>query len=393
MLTTVILFFIGLFECATLYFTGRSGQKLEKIGARERELARTAPAGGWPTLALIIPVGKILPQTEKALRSLLEQDYPDFMPIIVTEGAEDEASGAIRHLQAEFPGLRHVTAGEARNCGQKNHNLLAAVADCGDYPDVYVFCDSTHFARPDFLRCLVNPIARGEAGIATGYHIVLPRDNSIVTLAYAQTVLLMRFLQGNASLTQPWGGALAISRNAFVRHNVRALWECSVVDDCSLAALLKKEGARVKLAAGALLETYAQAHSLSVWRAWLKRQVLFLKFCMVGQWLALGFFAALVAAPPLWCACACMDGLLDIGAGTAQFLALCWLCIIAWVMNGWRRFLPSPPAPGRWLWAFFCASFMFALVWLGTLFSHGILWQNCLYRVGKGGKVLSIRRK
>ncbi len=88
-----------------------------------------------------------------------------------------------------------------------------------------------------------------------------------------------------------------------------------------------------------------------------------------------------------------MDGLLDVGGGTAQFLALCWLCLIAWVMNGWRRFLPAPPAPGRWLLAFFCASFMFALVWLGTLFSRSILWQNCLYRVGKGGKVLSIQRQ
>ncbi len=61
-------------------------------------------------------------------------------------------------------------------------------------------------------------------------------------------------------------------------------------------------------------------------------------------------------------------------------------------MARWRSFLPSKPPLGRWLQAFFCASLMFAMVWVGTIASRSILWQNCLYRVGKGGKVLSIQR-
>lgn len=389
----VVFFLLGLVECVLLHFLGRTGKNLEAQAAREREIAATTPPGGWPKIALIIPVAGERQNMDKALESLIEQDYPDFYPIIVTATDDDAACKLVRMLKSEHPRLQHVVAGRAENCGQKNRNILAAVEACGEFPDVYVFCDSTHIAEKDFLRCLVGPIARGEAAICTGYHVVIPRDNTTITLAYAQSVLLMRFLQGMAVFTQPWGGALAISRTAFARYDVARLWADNVVDDCSLAALLKKEGAHVHLCAGALLKTFAQTHPLPVWRAWLERQVLFLKFCMPDQWWVLGLFALLVALPPLWLVCSWACGLFGNGTGNGPFLSLCWLCLVAWVMARWRSFLPTPPSPGRWLWAFFCASLMFALVWVGTLASRSILWQNCIYRVGKGGKVLSIQRQ
>lgn len=390
---TVIFFVIGLLQCALLYFLGISGKKLLIKANREKEIVKQIPADRWPKVALIIPVAGERANMDRALESLLDQDYPDFVPIIVTATAEDPACKLVHMLKEEHPFLQHVVAGKADKCGQKNRNLLAAVEACGEFPEAYVFCDSTHIAEKDFLRCLIAPMAQGEAAICTGYHIVLPRDNSIVTLAFSQSVLLMRFLQGMTAFTQPWGGALAISRMAFVRYDIAKLWSTNVVDDCSLAALLQKEGAHVRLCAGALLQTFAQAHALPVWRAWLERQVLFLKFCMPGQWCLLGLFAALVLVPPIWCIYACVEGMLGYGTGMAPFLALCWLSLVSWIMTSWRMFLILRPPLGRWLWAFFCASLMFALVWLGTMASRSIFWQNCLYRVGKGGKVLSIQRE
>ncbi len=120
--------------------------------------------------------------------------------------------------------------------------------------------------------------------------------------------------------------------------------------------------------------------------------MLFLKFCMPAQWCILGLFATAVVLPPVWCVWACAADIFGAGSEIASFLALCWLCLVCWVMARWRSFLPSKPPLGRWLQAFFCASLMFAMVWVGTIASRSILWQNCLYRVGKGGKVLSIQR-
>lgn len=390
---TVFIFFLGLLQCAILWLLGRTGSGLGARAARDQELAQFSPPGGWPACALIVPAAGAHPMMEAALRSLAEQNYPDYQLYLVTASADDPAAGLISRLRDEYGHITHVVAGHARTGGQKNHNHLAALQYIEARHACLAFGDSTHLARPDFLRCLIGPVVRGEAAFTTGYHTVAPRDNGLVTLAYAISVLFMRFMQALPSFTQPWGGAMAISREAFERYDVSGLWRDNVVDDCSLAALLEKAGLRARLCPGALLGTIAASHTLPVWRAWLERQVLFLKFCMPGQWLGLGLVCALMAIPPAWCVLTFLRGLLGLGSDMAPFLALLWLCSLWYVLNGWRRFVPDAPAISRWLLAFFCSVFMFALVYGGTIFAKTLLWHNILYRVGKGGKVLSMERQ
>lgn len=390
---TSVVFVLGLAQCALLYLLTSCGVKLARQAQREREEVRYVPPGGWPCAAMIIPAAGNDPRMEAALRSLLEQDYPGLLPVIVTAGEDDSAADIIRRLREEYPALRHVIAGEARGCGQKNWNSLAGVAAVGDAVDIYMFCDSTHMADPEFARCLAGPLARGEAAFSTGYHEVEPHDHGIVTLAYALSVLLMRLLQGVAAFTQPWGGAMAMTRKAFERYGVARLWASSVVDDCSLGAMLQARGVHVRLCAAALLRTTARDHAFGTWRAWMERQVLFLKFCMPGQWLLLGVLAVLMLAPPLWAATAFVRDLLGRGGGMGPFLALCWLLLLAGILSGWRRLVMVPVPLGRWLAAFFCASGLFAWVYLATIPAKTITWRHMVYRVGKGGGLLGMRRR
>lgn len=390
---TVILFILGLFQCFAIWLLGRRGLDLQARAAREQELALCDPPNGWPPCAVIVPASGAHPAMESALRSLAEQDYPDYSLCLVTASADDAACELISRLKAEYPAIEHVIAGTAQTCGQKNQSQLAGVASAGKKAAIYIFCDSTHIARPSFLRCLAAPICRGEAEFTTGYHEVEPHDQGIITLAYAISVLFMRFMQGLPKLAQPWGGAMAMSREAYERCDVGSMWSENVVDDCSLAALLAREGARVRLCPGAILRTWTARHPLHVWRAWLERQILFLKFCMRGEWLALSLVCAIMAIPPIWFAAACCRGMLGFGSGMAPFLALCWLCAIWYAIGGWRSFLPEIPATSRWLRAFFCACFMFAYVYLGTIFKRTLVWRNITYHVGPGGRVLGIKRE
>lgn len=389
---TVFFFIVGLIQGLIIWAMGRTGVALNERARKERELAAISPPNGWPICGLVIPVAGTTPMTETALRSLLEQNYPDYSVRIVMESANDPAAPLVARLENEFPRLKVVVAGPAMRCGQKNHNLLAGVRSLPEETEIFAFCDSTHLARPDFLRCLIEPIARRETAFSTGYHQVESGDATIPTLGYALSVLFMRLLQGMASLTQPWGGALAMSGSAFVRYEVAKLWATNVVDDCSLAGWLQKKGVHVRCAAGALLITRASAHTFRVWDAWLTRQILFLKFCAPGQWLGLGLLCFIMAAPPLWCLWACLRGLLGLGGGTAPFLALCWLCFVAWAVYCWRKLLPKKPASTPWVLSFFCACGMFALVYCRTFFQTHILWANIRYKVGDGGKVLAMRR-
>ncbi len=389
---SVFFFFLGLLQCVIIWFLGKMGLNLNLRGRRERERADHGPGQAWPACAVIIPVSGLHAATEAALASLLTQDYPDYTLYLVTADDADPACGLIARLLAQDARVRHVVSGLATENGQKNHSQLAGVASAGDSADIYVFCDSTHVARPDFLRCLTLPIVAGEAEFTTGYHEVEPGDQGIITLAYAVSVLFMRFAQAIPAFTQPWGGAMAMSWTAYERYSVGGLWQSTVVDDCSLGALLARRKAHIRLCAGALLRTWASRHAFPVWRAWMERQILVLKFCMPGQWLGLGCFCLLMLAPPVWFLATCLCGLLGFGPDTGPFLALCWLCCLWLAIGGWRVFVAKTPDTGRWIAGFFLAVFMFAIVYLRTAFKQALVWRNITYKVGAGGVVKGITR-
>lgn len=384
----MLMFVLGILQGLLVWMLTQSGQRLARQAAAGHEMARFAPPSGWPACALIIPVGGYHPQMDRALRSLLEQDYPDYRIYLSCAADDDPAIPLVEKLTAEYGHATCVIAGKAETCGQKNQNLLAGVEAAGDVA-MLAFCDSTHIAKPDFLRCLIGPIARGECKFSTGYHQVVPRAFGNMTLVYAVSVLFMRLLQGVSSLAQLWGGAMAMSRAAFVHYQVAILWQNNVVDDCSLSAWLADAGARPKLSPAALLTTYASSYPLSVFRAWLGRQILFLKFCMPGQWLLLGLACLLMVMPTVWGFGAICRSLFGMGGAAASFLALCWLCFLGWAVSQWRQFI-APIGIFPLLRAFFCAIFLFAWVYMKTAATRNLLWQNRVYKVGKNGKVRAI---
>ena len=363
-----------------------------------------ASSEGVPLAAMIIPAAGNHPAMPEALRTLLRQDYPRLRPVLVTASADDPAAALGRELQKEFPALELVSAGQAEGCGQKNHNTLAAIAhvdSTGETPQVYLFCDSTHTAQPDFARQLLWPIVAGEAAFTTGYHNVRAGDDQPVTLGYQVSVLLMRFLQAVAVFTQPWGGAMAMTREVFQRHGIAEFWRHNVVDDCSLAGMLMQRRLHVQLCPHAMLSTTARNHQLPVWRAWMDRQVLFLKFCVPGQWWLLGVFAALMSLPTLGSALVLLGGatntlkFLHMGgpAGAwAVLAAAAHLGALAAVVLGWRELLPRPVPALRWLAGFGLGMGMFALVYVRSVRATGILWHGIWYEVGKGGRVENMRR-
>lgn len=389
---TTFFFLLGILQCAFIWLLGRAGKKLRE--AAEIQLAEAEQPGQiWPPCALIVPVAGCHASMEAALSTLCEQDYPDLRVIMVSSEDEEEALPLLEKLRGVYPAIQHVSAPLARHCAQKNANLLAALENVPEDVEIFAFCDSTHLARPDFLRCLVLPLARHEASFSTGYHQVVPQDARPVTLAYALTVCFMRLLQGLSAFTQPWGGAMAMTREAFLRNDIRALWESAIVDDCSLAALLQKRGIQPRLCPGALLLTWTKRHPFRVWQAWLERQILFLKFCIRPQWLALGALSLFMLLPAVWGAWSILGGLFNFGSATAAFLALCWFVALAWALLGWNSVLPPNIPFWRWLPAFFMATAMFAKVYASTIPRDTMLWHNIEYLVAPGGKVEEILRK
>lgn len=382
-----IFFVLAALQCALLLFLYRVGSRLD------REERKQAPQRAhWPRTGLIVPAGGTHPRMREALESLLRQDYPNLYPVIVTATADEPAADIARELQGRYPQLRHVVAGPAKGCGQKNHNSLKGVAAVEDDVELLAFCDSTHIAPHDFIRRLVAPVVDGE-DFSTGYHKVVARDAGIVTMAYALCVQLMRYLQGISSFTQLWGGAMCFRLSAFRRYGVRDFWQTNVVDDCSLAERLIRRGARIRLSGDAVLTTEAQAHELDVWRHWMDRQILFLKFCIPYQWVLLGVLACLMFLPLLWAACAVLGALLGKLSFGWLVGALAYAAVLALVLRGWARFQEAVYPVWRWVLAFAASACMFVCVYLRSILAEGVLWQGIWYEVGRNGRVIRMRRQ
>ena len=186
---------------------------------------------------------------------------------------------------------------------------------------------------------------------------------------------------------------MCIRRRVFEHMGLRRFWQENVVDDCSLAGLLPGLGKRVILSPGALLYTEAEHHAFRVWRAWMDRQVLFLKFCVPSQWLLLGVLPLVMILPPLLAVGAVIGLFCGMFSPATGLLALVLLLCLLLLLHGWRCQICAPGSLWRWLAAYALSAALFAEVYLRTIPARGILWHGIWYRVGRGGRVLEMRRQ
>ena len=254
---------------------------------------------------------------ERALHSLLEQDYPGLLVCLATHGRDDPAHALVAELARRYPQARHIEAGKAERCGQKNKNLLDCLASLGPEIELYVFCDANHTAPPDLVRRLLAPIIAGEARFTTGYRFSRLHGCGPATIAFHLVNRLLLLVMSTPFLTQPWGGAMAAEARAFHALGVPDLWRRTVVDDCSLAGLLASKRVGVRFCTDALVASSARDVDKKRLDAWLFRQLLYPKLYTFAAWLGIG--AALAA----FTLTICLSLLFLIHSAAAPLPAVC----------------------------------------------------------------------
>jgi cellulose synthase/poly-beta-1,6-N-acetylglucosamine synthase-like glycosyltransferase len=371
-----------------LYLAGRK----HVLAGLRRPYGGPAGLDREPNTALIIPVTGDTPAMRSGLSSLLAQDYPNLRYVLVTRDDADPATSLVRELIKGRGDAAQLTGGPALLCGQKNQNLLAGVAHARDWAEIYVFCDSTHLARPDLIRLLVDPIAKGQAPISGGYHRVVPLDSAVPTLGMLNVSMVLHSLQSIRTITQPWGGAMAISREAFERYGVAAVWAENIVDDFSLGPLLAKQGIRSWPVAEACLETPLANVPWSHWREWLTRQLLYLKFCTPEMWLGSLVVIWLFSVPPFLAALGGMGALTGLAEGWWLAAALVYAAAFCAVALVFRTLSPRPVGAWAWVKGFFATPLMTAWCYLLTWTTFTMSWRGIAYRVTWGGRVVEVLR-
>ena len=350
-------------------------------------------SGAWPAyprVALIIPLTGNSPEMETALESLLSQPYPNYETVLVTRDPEDPAIPLVRALLARHPHSRHIVSGPAAGCSQKNHNILAGVGALDDSVEILVFCDSTHQARPNFLRDLIHPLVTGAASLTTGFHRIIPGDARVPTLGMLQTVLTLHLLHGFAFIALPWGGATAMLRSAFHDYGIAGVLGTKVLDDFPLGQRLLRFGIRAVPVPTAILDTHLTGQTMAGWNTWLTRQLLYLKYCLPSVWLPSALVVWVLAGPILLAVMAVLGAMVGLVAPNLALVSLGFLLTLT-AIGAWCRTLVPHPAPlGPWLLAFYANIFMASWCYLKTWRTKTIAWHGISYRVTWGGRVQKI---
>lgn len=196
-----------------------------------------------PFASVIIPCRGIDTDLEENLRSLFQQHYDRFEIIFVVDDKDDESLPVVLRLIEKKVHSRLIIAGKAIDCGQKIHNLRAAVLEIADESQVLVFVDSDARPNKGWLRDLVAPLNDPKIGCTTGYRWFVQKKSGFSTqLRAVWNASIASQLGGTDKNNFCWGGSMAIRRDNFEKLEIREKWNGTLSDDFAVAKALSDWG-------------------------------------------------------------------------------------------------------------------------------------------------------
>ena len=214
------------------------------------ETARALPEF-TPFVSVIAPCRGLEAGLRENIAALFQQNYPAHEIIFVTDRADDRALNLVSQAigtgsKSEGVSARFVIAGEAVDCGQKVHNLRAAVAKVDPRCEVLVFVDTDARPHPGWLRSLVAPLRDESIGATTGYRWFIPEHGGFASqLRLVWNASIASALGECGDKNFCWGGSTAILKSTFDRLQIMERWRGSVSDDFTMTRVL--QGAKLPI--------------------------------------------------------------------------------------------------------------------------------------------------
>ncbi len=281
--------------------TWTSIQLLRRQRKRFLDEARGKPKG---RVALIVSAKGRTRALEGFFRLVLDQDYPDYRLIFVTESAEDEAAEAFRSflglgedenrwraVEGEL-GAREVllvSAGLSEAEGQKVHNQRAAFEHLEPEDEIVAFADADIVGDREWLGKLAAPLNLGAGDLSTGYRWLIPESGHPATLLGANINASIAVMAGPSWHCLLWGGSMALTREAFDELDLANLLRGCLNDDLMISRAARKAGKRI-IFVRSLLAPSPVDYNWSSMFEFARRQYFQVRVYVLRYWLtALGF--------------------------------------------------------------------------------------------------------
>jgi ceramide glucosyltransferase len=121
----------------------------------------------YPPVSVLRPMAGDRDNTEAGLRTVFEQDYPDFEIILGAPSPDDAAVPIAQRLMAEYPTRtsRLIFTGESPHPNRKVWQLRALLKEAAH--ETIVMADSDIRWAPDCLQTVVSELAQESVGLVT----------------------------------------------------------------------------------------------------------------------------------------------------------------------------------------------------------------------------------
>lgn len=201
----------------------------------------------WPDVVAVVPARDEADVIARSVGSLLAQDYPGSFRVILVD--DQSSDGTAQIAQALGSDRLEVLTGArlARGWTGKLWAVSQGVARAGESPRYLWLTDADIEHAPDTLRMLVT---RGEAGGLSLVSLMallrcesLPERMLVPAFVYFfQMLYPFRRVNRPAGLGAAAGGCMLVRRTSLERAGGIAAIRGALIDDCTLGALLKRQG-------------------------------------------------------------------------------------------------------------------------------------------------------
>lgn len=227
-----------------------------------------------PKTAVILYIRGVGPLLSDCLRSLLNQNYPQYDLKLIVDSDEDPAWDIVIDVLCEHAAsnlqVSSLTMPSA-HCSLKCSSLVQAVCELDDSYKVVAFADANVVVHANWLRELVSPLANPKVGATTGYPWYVPTGkswgSSVRYLWNAFSVAKMYFYQ------IPWGGTLALKTELIHTTGLLDKWERAYSEDTLIPSVLAKHGKQVVFVPSLILLNRQECDMKSL-IPWSKQQLL-----------------------------------------------------------------------------------------------------------------------
>ena len=254
-----------------------------------RRRAGTDPGFYSPRTAVLCPCKGVEPGLERNLTALCEFDHQNYEAFFILASESDPAASIVKRVASQARAKGHVIiAGPPQDCGEKVHNLRAAIQQLPEEFEVLVFADSDGRPGHSWLRRLTAPLADSRIGATTTMRWLIPNNNSLPSLLLAAwNAPILTMLSEDSSKNFCWGGGTAIRKSVFEQSGVLDEWQHSVSDDYSMTIALHRANRPIVFLPECLTISYVETDFAGLME-FTNRQILITRVYSSKMWAVAG---------------------------------------------------------------------------------------------------------